>query len=35
VLRASFNPNFRIVDTRVEDSRGYPLVRLNVILPRY
>ncbi|WP_374674744.1 type II secretion system minor pseudopilin GspI [Ideonella sp.] len=35
VVRASFNPNFRIVDTRVEDSRGYPLVRLNVILPRY
>lgn len=35
LVRASFNPNFRIVDTRVEDSRGVPQVRLNVILPRY
>lgn len=34
-VRASFNPNFRIVDTRVEDRRGVQLVRLNVILPRY
>lgn len=33
-VRASFNPGFRIVDTRVSDSQGTPLVRLSVIMPR-
>jgi general secretion pathway protein I len=35
VVRASFNPNFRVVDTAVADSQGNGLVRLSVILPRY
>ena len=34
-VRASFNPNFRVVDTNVQDSRGQPLSHLSVILPRY
>ncbi len=34
-VRASFNPNFRVVDTGVQDSRGQSLLRLSVILPRY
>jgi general secretion pathway protein I len=34
-VRASFNPNFRVVDTGVKDSAGVPLIRLSVILPRY
>jgi general secretion pathway protein I len=35
VVRASFNPNFRVVDTSVQDSRAQPLTHLSVILPRY
>ncbi|MBT9598324.1 MAG: type II secretion system minor pseudopilin GspI [Vitreoscilla sp.] len=35
LVRPSFNPNFRVVDTGVADARGTPLVRLSVILPRY
>jgi general secretion pathway protein I len=35
VVRPSFNPNFRVVDSSVKDSQGVPLVRLSVILPRY
>ncbi|MFO1339705.1 MAG: type II secretion system minor pseudopilin GspI [Burkholderiaceae bacterium] len=34
-VRASFNPNFRVVDTGVQDARGQSLLRLSVILPRY
>jgi len=34
-VRASFNPNFRVVDTNVLDSRGQSLTHLSVILPRY
>jgi general secretion pathway protein I len=34
-VRASFNPNFRVVDSSVKDERGVPLIRLSVILPRY
>jgi general secretion pathway protein I len=34
-VRASFNPNFRVVDTGVQDSQGHPLSHLSVILPRY
>jgi|JI8StandDraft_1071087.scaffolds.fasta_scaffold80112_3 general secretion pathway protein I len=35
LVRPSFNPNFRVVDTNVADARGTPLVRLSVIMPRY
>lgn len=35
VVRASFNPNFRIVEIGVADEADVPLVRLAVILPRY
>lgn len=34
-VRASFNPNFRVVDTGVQDSRGQFLTHISVILPRY
>jgi general secretion pathway protein I len=35
IVRPSFNPNFRMVDTNVHDSRGQSLTHLSVILPRY
>lgn len=35
VVRASFNPSFRIVDLGVSTEDGTPLLRLSVILPRY
>lgn len=35
IIRASFNPNFRIVDTNVQDNRGQSLTHLSVIMPRY
>lgn len=35
VVRASFNPNFRVIDTNVKDGRGQSLTHLSVILPRY
>jgi general secretion pathway protein I len=35
VVRASFNPNFRVVDTGVQDGRGQSLTHVSVILPRY
>ncbi len=35
VVRPSFNPNFRVVDTNVKDDRGQSLTHLSVILPRY
>lgn len=34
-VRASFNPNFRVVDTGVQDGRGQFLMHLSVIMPRY
>jgi general secretion pathway protein I len=34
-VRASFNPNFRIVETRVADENGVPLVSLQTIAGRY
>lgn len=34
-VRASFNPNFRVVDTSVKDAASVPLIRMSVILPRY
>ena len=35
VVRPSFNPNFRVVDTNVQDGLGQSLTHLSVILPRY
>lgn len=35
IVRPSFNPNFRMVDTNVQDSRGQPLTHLSVLMPRY
>jgi general secretion pathway protein I len=34
-VRASFNPNFRIVDLAVRSPEDTPLVRVAVIMPRY
>lgn len=35
VVRASFNPSFRIVDMGVANEADEPLMRLSVIVPRY
>lgn len=35
VVRPSFNPNFRVIDTSVQDDLGRSLTHLSVILPRY
>lgn len=35
VVRPSFNPNFRMVDSNVYDSRGQSLTHLSVLMPRY
>jgi hypothetical protein len=34
-VRASFNPNFRIVELAVSTADATPLVRVAVIMPRY
>lgn len=35
VVRPTFNPNFRLVDTNVRDDRGQSLTHLSVLMPRY
>lgn len=35
VVRASFNPNFRLVDAQVMREDGTPILRLSAIMPRY
>jgi general secretion pathway protein I len=35
VIRPSFNPNFRIVEARVLDPQGQPLLGVSTVLGRY
>jgi general secretion pathway protein I len=35
VIRPSFNPNFRIVEARVQDAAGQPLLSVSSVLGRY
>ena len=35
VVRPSFNPNFRIVEARVADAEGVPLVAVSTVASRY
>jgi general secretion pathway protein I len=35
VVRPSFNPNFRIVEARVADAEGMPLVAVSTVASRY
>ncbi len=35
VVRPSFNPNFRIVEARIADEAGQPVVAVSTVLGRY